>query len=86
MLMACAQSVLAQKKDTLFLKNNAVLIGQLRKIQYGKIEFDQDGVSILSVKNDRVRTLSAESRTFRIQTTDNKLVYGSLYAIGRAHV
>jgi hypothetical protein len=65
-------------KDTLYFYNKAILVGELKKITLGKIQFDADGVGIVNIKVDKVKTFRADTRSFRVETTDKQLMYGKI--------
>ncbi len=68
----------AQVKDTLFMKNEQVLIGELREINLGRMRFDADGVAVVNIKLDRIAGVSATSNVYRIETTNRKQYLGTL--------
>jgi len=68
----------AQPKDTLFFYNTTKVVGKLLSITLGRIEFDADGIGILKIKNSKVSSLTATSRSFRIVTLDGRELQGYL--------
>lgn len=71
-------TTLAQQSDTLFLRNGQILIGKVKSISQGIVEFDDKDLSLQNIKYTKVRTINAYSRRFRIQTTDKKLYIGTI--------
>ena len=71
-------SVLAvsQPKDTLFFYNDTRIVGELLKISLGRAEFDADGIGIIHVKNSKISSIHATSRSFRIETLDGRELQG----------
>ncbi len=65
--------VWGQKKDSVFLRNGQILIGDIKNVKYGKITIDDVDLNILSVKLYKVKTIKSSHR-FKI-TTDNKEIY-----------
>src|SRR5689334_8202261 len=66
----------AQPKDTLFFYNKTVLVGKLRSIRLGYIEFDGDGIGIVRIKNNKVASMHARSRSFRVETSGDTVLNG----------
>jgi hypothetical protein len=69
---------LKAQKDTVYLKNNTVLVGELRSFKMGKAEFDGDGIGIVNIKYDQIKTWYAQSNLFRVETTNRKLLFGKM--------
>ncbi len=72
-LLACSQL-----KDTLFLNNGQLLIGELKSMNLGKISFDADNLQVLSIKSNRIKTIQAKTNIFRIQTIHRTIHYSSI--------
>lgn len=68
----------AQERDTLYLRNGQVMIGRLLAITLGIIEFDDADLNVQNVRYHKIKTISAGSRTFRIETIDKNFYYGVL--------
>jgi hypothetical protein len=68
----------AQEKDTVYLRNGQVLIGKLLSISLGVIEFDDADLNVQNIRYHKIKTISAGSRTFRIETIDKNFYYGVL--------
>lgn len=66
----------AQLKDTLFLHDGQVLSGELKKYQFGKIEFDMDNVQIVNVKYTKIRTIRTHQHIYRVETSDRRIITG----------
>ncbi len=66
----------AQLKDTLFLHDGQVLSGELKKYQYGKIEFDMDNVQLVNVKYTKIRTIRTHQHIYRVETADRRIITG----------
>ena len=62
------QHIIAQEKDTIYLRNKTIVIGELRSIKLGRVEFKGDDVGVLLIKNDKVLTISAGSQHYRMET------------------
>jgi hypothetical protein len=73
-LMTVSSLAYSQPKDTLYFYNNTKVVGKLLSITLGRIEFDADGIGIVKIKNNKVASMNATSRSFRIETlTGNEL-------------
>lgn len=70
--------ILSQEKDSIFLKNGQVLIGELKSAQLGIITFDDDDLNTLSIKMYKINKLKATQSRFRIETKNNHIYYGTL--------
>jgi len=71
-------SAFTQPKDTLYFYNTTVLVGKLRSIKVGYFEFDGDGIGIVKIKNNRISSMHAQSRSFRVETTSDSVLNGGL--------
>jgi hypothetical protein len=71
----CLLPVIArcQQKDSIFLRNGQVLIGDIKNVKYGKITIDDVDLKLISIKLYKVRTIKSNNR-LKI-TTDVKEVY-----------
>src|SRR5436305_8250537 len=64
-----ATAVFSQsKKDTLFFNNGSIVIGEIKKIKLGVITFDPDDANDITVQLRKLKTVSAVSKIFRIET------------------
>ena len=65
-------------KDTIFFNNGSRIIGEIKRIKLGVVTFDPDDANDLTVQLFRLKTISARSTVFRIETTDHKVYFGQL--------
>lgn len=77
-LLLCSVAAYAQPKDTLYFYNHTKVVGELLRITLGRVEIDADGIGIIKVKNTKVMSMHAQSRHFRIETVDGRVVQGYL--------
>lgn len=79
-LFLCAYTSRAQSlsKDTLYFYNETKLVGELLSIRLGRIEFDADGVGVVKIKNTKVESIHATSRSFRVEKIDGEELQGYL--------
>lgn len=69
---------LSQSKDTLFFYNKTKVVGELLQIKLGRIEFDADNIGVVKIKNTKVESIHATSRSFRIETLQGEELEGYL--------
>jgi Protein of unknown function, DUF481 len=77
-LILAAATFSQSKKDTLFFNNGSIVIGEIKKIKLGVIAFDPDDANDITVKLRNLKTLSALSKVFRIETVKDVAYYGRL--------
>ena len=77
-LLCSNQQIFAQEKDTIYLRNKSIVIGELRSIKLGRVEFKGDDVGILQIKNDKVLTISAGSQHYRMETIQKLSFTGNI--------
>ncbi len=68
----------SSQRDTVFLRNGEILIGDIRELQLGILSFDSKNMDILSIKISKIKTISSASDTLRIETSDKAIYYGAL--------
>jgi len=66
-------------KDTLFLKNERIIIGEIKTIKLGVLSFDPDDANDITVELRNLKTLSARGVVFRIETSDDHVLYGKVF-------
>ena len=66
-------------KDTLFFKNGSMILGEIKTIRLGVISFDPDDANDITVELRNLRTITAPGVIFRIETTDDHVLYGKLF-------
>jgi len=67
-----------EQKDTMFFTNGSMVIGEINKIKLGVISFDPDDANDITVQLRKLKTLSAVSRPFRIETVGDHVFHGKL--------
>jgi hypothetical protein len=80
----CLLSVIArcQQKDSIFLRNGQVLIGDIKNVKYGKITIDDVDLKLISVKLYKVKTIKSNNR-LKITTDDKDVYIGTLTSDNR---
>lgn len=76
-LAATTSPSLAQKTDTLIVRNGDVITGEFQGLQRGKVEYDTDAASTIYVKWTRVLTAKTDKR-FEIELEDGSRYFGGL--------
>lgn len=66
-------------KDTLFFRNGSIILGEVKKIKLGVVNFDPDDANDITVQLIKLKTISASGEIFRIETTDEHVYYGRLF-------
>lgn len=83
-LLGNSLPIFAQKKDTIFLRNQSIIVGELRSIKLGRVEFKGDDVGVLLIKNDKVLAISARSQNYRMETIQKLSFTGNIQPAIRA--
>jgi hypothetical protein len=65
--------------DTLFFRNGSIILGEVKKIKLGVVNFDPDDANDITVQLIKLKTISASGAIFRIETTDEHVYYGRLF-------
>ena len=55
-----------------------MVFGELKRISLGKVKFDMDDLTVTDVKMNKIKTISATSRLFRIETVNKQVFYSRL--------
>ncbi len=76
-LAMSSASLLAQKTDTLIVRNGDVMTGEIKEFKRGKVEFSTDAAGTIYVMWTRVLTAKTD-KTFGIDLEDGTKVFGSL--------
>ncbi|MEE8573630.1 MAG: DUF481 domain-containing protein, partial [Gemmatimonadota bacterium] len=76
-LAATGSPLLAQKTDTLVVRNGDVMTGELKGLHRGKVEYSTDAAGTIWVKWTRVGTVETDKR-FDIDLTDGSNYFGAL--------
>ncbi len=66
------------KRDTLFLYNGEVVIGQIQSMNLGVININSRGMGQINLNVDKIRTINSNVDTLRIETTSMAVYYGAL--------
>ena len=69
--------VKAQKTDSLFHINGNVLLGEIKKMDYGKLTFKMDGMGTILVDINKVNTIKSD-KFFEFTTRHGRTTYGSI--------
>lgn len=66
---------MAQKTDSLYHINGNILLGEIKKMEYGILDFKMDGMGTIKVEVEKIKTLKSD-KLFELTTTHGRLVYG----------
>lgn len=65
-------------QDTLFFRNGSIIIGELKTVKLGVLNFDPSDANDITVQLIKLKTFSARGVIFRIETTSNHVYYGKI--------
>jgi len=68
-----------EQKDSIIFYREQMILGELLSIDAGRISFDSDDAGVLSIKNYKIKTLSANIHLYRIRTSDQRLIFGKVH-------
>src|SRR5882724_5905949 len=74
--------VFGQEKDSIFLYNGQVLIGEVQGSNLGTISIDDVDLKMQNVKLYKIKILKTFHR-FKIETIDKKIYYGSVSFVSK---
>ena len=77
LLLAIATPAFSEKTDIVMLTNGDKITGEVKSLQYGKLNFKTDDMGTLSIKWDKIAYVEAKEY-FEIELQDGTLYYGSL--------
>lgn len=69
---------LKRMKDTLFLTIGSEIVGRLKNAKLGVVTFDPYDANDITVQLRRLNTISTRDRVFRIETTKNRILFGTI--------
>lgn len=73
----------AQKeRDTLFLNNGSMIVGELDFIKLGVAQFDPDDANDVSVQVRKIKSIDGGRRAYRIETINHITLYGKIAPSG----
>ena len=65
----------AQKTDSLFHINGNIMLGEIKKLEYGILDFKMDGMGTINVEIEKIKTLKSD-KLFELTTIHGKVTYG----------
>jgi putative salt-induced outer membrane protein YdiY len=69
--------ILAQKTDVIILNNGDRITGEVKKLEYGLVTFKTDDAGNLSIKWDKISSVTARE-TFEVETAEGNVYFGSI--------
>ncbi|MCK6621189.1 MAG: DUF481 domain-containing protein [Calditrichaceae bacterium] len=73
-----AYFVLAEKTDRVILENGDHITGEVKRLEYGKLSFKTDDMGTLSIEWDKIQSVTALVKNFRVELEDGLLFFGTL--------
>src|SRR5215475_10005320 len=67
----------AQERDSIFLFNGTVVMGDVKSARLGEVTIDADGLQVMDIKQYRIRTIKTFHRC-KIETTEKVIYFGTL--------
>jgi hypothetical protein len=67
-----------QAKDTIFMLNEQVLIGEIKMVSLGKVEIDADDIGVVDIKGYKIRTMKAATHYYRIETIQRQVYFSRI--------
>jgi uncharacterized protein DUF481 len=67
----------AQERDSIYLYNGTVLMGDVKGARLGEVTIDADGLLVMDVKQYRIKTIKTFHRC-KIETNEKEIYYGTL--------
>lgn len=74
--MAC--SGLYAQRDTVYFLNGSMVVGEVKKMKLGVLTFDPDDANDITIQLRKIRTISARTRVFRIESINGQVYYGRI--------
>lgn len=83
--MLKGSSLYSQKiKDTIFFLNGSKMVGEIKGIKLGVLTFDPDDANDITVELQKLKTIIAISKLFRIETIAHRVYFGNMIANNKA--
>ena len=77
MLLFMSFLAASQSKDTIFMYNGQILIGEVLGLQSGVLSLKEVDFKNLTIRLNKIKTIKT-NRSFKVETTDKILYYGTL--------
>lgn len=72
-------NLVSQKiQDTIFFRNGSIVMGELKTIKLGVLNFDPEDANDITVQLIKLKTISASGVIFRVETTADQVYYGKI--------
>lgn len=81
LLMLCFSTrtfAIELEKDTVYLRDGEVLVGDIRELRLGLLSFNSKDVGIISLKLSKIKTINSSSDTLRVETANKDIYYGAI--------
>lgn len=77
LLCNIAHQGITQKTDSIFHVNGNILLGEIKKMDYGRITFKMDGMGTILIDAEKVSTIKSK-KFFEFTSTHGRSFYGSI--------
>jgi len=79
LLVTIPSSAFAQKTDSVLVRNGDLMVGEMKSLERGQLEFKTDAMSTVYVKWPRIVNVTTQ-KVFEIELADGSVYFGSLRA------
>lgn len=80
----CGEKLYAQQEwDTLYLRNGQKVYGELKSISLGRIKFKMEDINLAELKMNKISSINATSKLYRIETINQKVFFSTLQKSAR---
>lgn len=77
MILGFSLISLAQKTDSIFHVNGNIFLGEIKKLEYGLVEYKMDGMGTVKIRVDRISTIKSD-KLFEFTSKKGETTYGFL--------
>ena len=78
LILAAIRLAAQQPRDTIYFKNGTMVIGKIKKIKLGVMTFDPDDANDITVQLKKLRTMAAQYRLYRVESTTHNVYFGKI--------
>lgn len=78
LLMLPGMYCISQEKDTLYLFNGQILIGDIKNARLGILTIDETDLKLINIKFYKIKYLKAVQAIFRIETNTKRVYFSTL--------
>jgi hypothetical protein len=78
LVLAAIRLAAQQSRDTIYFRNGTMVIGKIKKIKLGVMTFDPDDANDITVQLKNLRTMAAQYRLYRAESTADVVYFGKI--------